>query len=250
MHDERQRKGMERELSILCKLQHDTIIQPRAIVEGSMIAPVTSPLHSTAPSVFIEYSLYKGGNLAHWLAAEERKPWEKQSIARQLVAGLSYLHDHGIVHKDVKPTNVLMHEDGRLALADFDISKDTNEGSETSTQMAGTRGFMAPEVERGEPATMASDVYSYGVLLYFMHFPDHMSGRRVTTVNTSSPDSVSCSHCMRVFVHSACTWWLAFSAQQRPGLVRLSYTATGSSAYSAALLLERSLASLLSQQLR
>ena len=50
-------------------------------------------------TIFIEYPYCRGGNLSQWLRAVPRKPWELQSIARQILYGLMYLHDHGVVHK-------------------------------------------------------------------------------------------------------------------------------------------------------
>jgi len=162
--DNEQRKGFEREISILTRLNNDCIISPKAIVEGIGI-------HET----YIEYSYYKGGNLYNWLNDGARKPWEMQGIARQLLYGINYLHDHNIVHKDIKPSNVLMHEDGRVVLTDFELSRDVSgiNGDFVSTQVrVGTKGFMAPEVESGHSATFASDMYSYGVLIFFMYFPN------------------------------------------------------------------------------
>ena len=84
-------------------------------------------------AIYVEYPYFQGGNLGEWLRKEkdkdggrERKPWELQGIARQLLHGLLYLHDHGIIHKDIKPSNVLMHDDGRLVLADFELSKQSS----------------------------------------------------------------------------------------------------------------------------
>lgn len=90
-----QRRGLERELSILGRLKSDYIIAPRAIVEGSGL--YESPYFQV--SVFIEYPYFSGGNLALWLKQQSRKPWELQSVARQLLYALMYLHDHGVIHK-------------------------------------------------------------------------------------------------------------------------------------------------------
>ena len=96
MHEGEQRRGLDREISILSRLRNDSIICPRAIVEdvGSFDNP------SLQVTVFIEYPYCKGGNLSVWLKAPvARKPWELQGVARQLLYGLMYLHDHGVVHK-------------------------------------------------------------------------------------------------------------------------------------------------------
>lgn len=174
MHDGDQRRGLERELSILGRLRNDSIICPLAIVEG------TSGMDATGlqVAVFIEYPYCRGGNLSAWLKSD-RKPWELQAVARQLLYGLMYLHDHGVVHKDIKPSNVLMHADGRVVLADFELSREVRTGEldeVSTTSRSGTRGFMSPEVEADGHAIFASDMYSFGVLLFFMHFPTAVAG--------------------------------------------------------------------------
>ena len=78
----------------------------------------------------------------------------------------------------IKPSNVLIHEDGRAVLSDFEFSRESRslpgeeDISASSSMRAGTRGYMAPEVESGEGAVFASDMYSFGVLLMFMHYPE------------------------------------------------------------------------------
>ena len=190
MHDSDQRKGLERELSILGRLRNDSIICPGAVVEGSSTHTGTFLDNPTLQTtVFIEYPYCRGGNLASWLKAAERKPWELQGVARQLLYGLMYLHDHGVIHKDIKPSNVLMHEDGRVVLADFELSHEVGLGGgagglgldgsgvePSTTSRSGTKGFMSPEVEADGHALFASDMYSFGVLLFFMHFPQQTAG--------------------------------------------------------------------------
>jgi hypothetical protein len=97
MQDGPQRRGFEREINILGRLQNDHIICPRAVVEDVGNYAVESN-RTLQVAVYIEYSYYKGGNLSYWLKAAERKPWEMQGVARQLLYGLMYLHDHGVIH--------------------------------------------------------------------------------------------------------------------------------------------------------
>ena len=96
MHNHDQRKGMDREIAILSKLKSDMIISPRAIVDASDDSSLDPSLSIT---LFIEYPFYKGGNLSSWLKSGEKKPWELQAMARQLLYALMYLHDHGVIHR-------------------------------------------------------------------------------------------------------------------------------------------------------
>ena len=95
-------------------------------------------------------------------------------LVQQALLGLGHLHEHRVVHKDIKPHNLLLTADGRVVLTDFELSR--VQAAPGDTVMASTigrgsytPGYAAPEVERNEGATSASDVFSLGVTLYQLH---------------------------------------------------------------------------------
>ncbi len=108
-----------------------------------------------------------GGSLAGRLGSGRLGLDETIRLAAELGAALDSLHDAGILHRDVKPSNVLFDEAGRAALADFGIATGrdftvlTRQG-----QFLGTPHYVAPELIAGEPASAASDVYALGCVLY------------------------------------------------------------------------------------
>ncbi len=92
-----------------------------------------------------------------------------EALAIDLLAALDHIHRAGIVHRDVKPSNVVLDEDGRARLTDFGIAQPEDATRLTQTGMVmGTVPFIAPEVLRGEPSTRQSDLYSVGRLLDYM----------------------------------------------------------------------------------
>lgn len=90
-------------------------------------------------------------------------------IIDQVLDGLWHAHSHGVVHRDIKPHNILISEDGRVKIADFGIARATSEAELTQTGMVvGTVNYTSPEQAKGEMATDKSDLYSAGVILYQM----------------------------------------------------------------------------------
>ncbi len=92
---------------------------------------------------------------------------EGLSIIEQACEGLDYAHRHGVVHRDVKPGNLLRSREGEVKLADFGIAKATEQSSITQVgSVLGTAAYLAPEQARGEEAGPSADLYALGVVTY------------------------------------------------------------------------------------
>jgi len=94
---------------------------------------------------------------------------EALRVADQVARALSAAHDVGIIHRDVKPSNVLIDDHGRIKVSDFGIAVAAGQGDLTDTgHLVGTARYMSPEQARGEDLDSRSDLYSLGVMIYEM----------------------------------------------------------------------------------
>ncbi len=117
---------------------------------------------------YIVMECVEGETLAELLRREERlEPARVIELGVQACAGLEHAHRAGLVHRDVKPANLLLTGDGTLKIADFGIAH-AAEGTKLTAvgTVLGTAGYLSPEQASGEPVTPATDLYSLGCCLY------------------------------------------------------------------------------------
>jgi serine/threonine protein kinase len=127
---------------------------------------------------------YLEGTTLQELLAERRvlEAAEAVKLSREIARGLDYAHAHGVVHRDVKPANIMITRSGAVKIMDFGIAKSS--GNMTGTgQVLGTPNYMSPEQVKGKSLDGRSDLFSLGVILYEMltgEKPFH--GQNVTTI--------------------------------------------------------------------
>ena len=141
------------------------------------------------PWYYLVMPYVEGGTLREYLLKRKRLSLEEAaSFLDQIASSLQYAHDHGVVHRDVKPSNILLRRDGYAYLVDFGLAK-AMMGAESLTSagaMVGTPEYMAPEQSNGQN-DYRSDIYSLGVILYQM-----LTGR--VPFMAESPVAISLKH--------------------------------------------------------
>ncbi len=147
--------------------------------------------------LFIAMAFCAGETLKRMVEREPLAVAEAVRIAAQIASGLAAAHAKGIVHRDVKPANVIVGPDGRLKIVDFGIAKLADQSRLTRDGTAvGTAGYMAPEQIRGEVIDARTDVWSLGVVLYEMvtgrtPFPGDNDHERIRAILSRTPDAIS-----------------------------------------------------------
>jgi eukaryotic-like serine/threonine-protein kinase len=123
-----------------------------------------------AEVAYIVMELVDGATLARLLKTHGPLPITKAvDVAVQVADALACAHAHGVVHRDVKPANILLREDGHVKVADFGIAKAGSGHDLTRTGVVmGTAKYLSPEQVSGNPADAGSDIYALGIVLYEM----------------------------------------------------------------------------------
>ena len=124
---------------------------------------------------YLVMEFFEGGDLNKRLAGKPLPAPEALRLFRELMFALGDIHEKGILHRDLKPQNLMFREDGSLAIVDFGIAKHIDEVGRTNAgEVLGTPRYMSPEQVQGRALDMRTDIYSAGVLLYQMLTGRHL----------------------------------------------------------------------------
>ncbi len=181
----KERQRFQIEVEATAKLQHPNIVQVYEVGE-----------EGGRPFMAMEYC--PGGSLEDQIRDQPQPPREAAQLIATLADALHQAHQAGIVHRDVKPANVLLAANGAPKLADFGLAKSLNDedGLTQTGAIMGSLGYMAPEqaLGRTRDATPATDVYSLGALLYKLLTgrPPFQGPNQLETINSiAAADPVS-----------------------------------------------------------
>lgn len=148
-------KEIKRELSILSRLSHDNIVKLHGACrkDGKLLGVL---------------EICAKGCLENIIQGEQAMLTvsRRHSMAMDIALGLSFLHESRVFHSDLKVANILVTEDYKCKIADFNLSKRIPEGKDTFYARGGTTLYSSPEVMQGKSASFASDIYSLGLCLF------------------------------------------------------------------------------------
>lgn len=166
--DPEYRSRIEREIEFLKKLDNDHVVSIYDHFEGE-------------GNLFIVMEYVEGLNVEQHVAKNGPIPWlEALNYMRQLLDAMQDVHLNGIIHRDIKPGNIMIRPDGKICLLDFGVAKDNsstpNNGGTIYGTVIGTDGYMSPEQAQGLSIDHRSDIYGLGCVLYFMLTGSHAFG--------------------------------------------------------------------------
>ena len=154
----------------------------RFMEEYALVQRVKSPHvariydHGTAQEhAYLVMEFFEGGDLQKRLGGKALAPAECLRLFRQLMMALGDIHEKGVLHRDLKPQNLMFRDDGTLAIVDFGIAKHIDAIDMTGAgEILGTPRYMSPEQVQGKTLDLRTDIYSAGVLLYQMLTGGHL----------------------------------------------------------------------------
>ena len=150
---EKLRKRARREMQCAGKLDHGAIVKMRGSAEDD-------------DYIYVAFELVRGNDLSDVL---KEKRLEESEILRAVAAvcdALEHAHSHSVIHRDVKPGNILLREDGILKLTDFGIAQIDHPDATVDESLLGTLSYMSPEQVRGDMMTGSTDVWSAALVAY------------------------------------------------------------------------------------
>ena len=154
----------------------DEDVRRRFRAESHAVAMLSNPnivaIYDVSHSDAMEYivmELVDGITLRQYMDRKGALPWrEALHFSKQIARALAHAHERGIIHRDIKPQNIMLLRDGTIKVADFGIAALENEIHENDGQAIGSIHYIAPEQARGEGPDARSDLYSLGVVMYEM----------------------------------------------------------------------------------
>lgn len=167
------------EMKALGRLDHPGIIEIRHA--GHHAGP------NGTGSEFFTMERIAGSSLREYLASPDTTLTERLRVIRDAAIAVQYAHDRAVIHRDLKPGNMMIRQDGRVVIFDFGLSAALvfNEDAPFAIGAEGTPPYMAPEQAEAAPPTPAADIYSLGAILYEM-----LSGQPIYHLPPQAPRSV------------------------------------------------------------
>ncbi len=150
---------------VFCDRFRKEALAAGALIHPNIVSVYDTGQHDEAPYVVMEY--VAGGSLASRLGQGPLPPAEVSAIGAEVCTALAYAHRVGVVHRDLKPDNILISESGQVKVTDFAVAGAALGGDLTATgALLGTLSFLAPEVLEGGEPNPAADLYALGVVLF------------------------------------------------------------------------------------
>ncbi|KAI8145736.1 kinase-like domain-containing protein [Fennellomyces sp. T-0311] len=175
------------EMAILKKLNHPNMVKLYEVLDDP-----------NDDSLYMVFEMAHKGVLMSIETDKTATPYsneEARTFFREIILGIEYLHNNEIAHRDIKPDNLLLSQDGVLKIVDFGVSEMFHKGDDRMKKSAGSPAFMAPELcvaYHGEVSGKAADIWSMGITLYCLIYgrPPFMSHNLVELMGKISNDSI------------------------------------------------------------
>ncbi len=162
-----------------------------AVAAAQIVHPNVVAIYDTeeiGAMAYVAMEYVHGTGLDRYLEERGKLSWrEVLPLGRAICEGLAAAHAHDLVHRDIKPGNILLGQDGSIKIADFGLALFLSQRGEPGETVVGTPGFLAPEALRGRPVTAWSDLFAVGVLLCRSltgHYP--FAGRNLRAIVAST----------------------------------------------------------------